>query len=210
MTRHILTPPIRLRSQAKLYYSRDGRFIEPDTPCCQDSESPSLNDCLSSTPPQLNKLTDFLTRFRYGNYALTTDIGKAFLQIGLDEKDHDFTRFFWLTDPINPMSGLETYIFRVILFEMTCSPFILNATLLKHLSTVKSTTAEILNRDLYVDNVLTSVNTEEAALNFFEESRKHMTNVRFNLRTWKSNSNQLSDLATKANVLHKNSDTKIL
>ena len=66
---------------------------------------------------------------------------------------------------------------------MACSPFILNATLLKHLSTVKSTTAEILNRDLYVDNVLTSVNTEEAALNFFEESRKHMTNVRFNLRT---------------------------
>ncbi|VDI18676.1 Hypothetical predicted protein [Mytilus galloprovincialis] len=176
----------------------------------RDSESPSLNDCLSSTPSQLNKLTDFLTRFRYPNYALTTDIKKAFLQIGLDEKDRDFTRFFWHTDPSNLKSGLETYRIKVILFGMTCSPFILNATLLKHLSTVKSATAEILKRDLYVDNVLTSVNTEEAALNFFEESRELMTNAGFNLRTWKSNSNQLSDLATKANVLHKDSETKIL
>ncbi|VDI36135.1 Hypothetical predicted protein [Mytilus galloprovincialis] len=32
----------------------------------KDSEPPSLNDCLSSTPPQLNKLTDILTRFQYG------------------------------------------------------------------------------------------------------------------------------------------------
>ncbi|XP_071171156.1 uncharacterized protein [Mytilus edulis] len=62
-----------------------------DCSCRQDSESPSLNDCLSSTPPQLNKLTDILTRFRYGKYALTTDIEKAFLQIGLDEEDRDST-----------------------------------------------------------------------------------------------------------------------
>ncbi|VDI22616.1 Hypothetical predicted protein [Mytilus galloprovincialis] len=181
-----------------------------DCSCRQDSESPSLNDCLSSTPPQLNKLTDILTRFRYGKYALTTDIEKAFLQIGLDEEDRDSTRFFWLRDPSNPKSELETYRFKVILFGATCSPFILNATLLKHLSTVKSATAEILKRDLYVDNVLTSVNTEEAALNFFEESRELMTNAGFNLRTWKSNSNQLSNEATKANVLDKDSETKIL
>ncbi|VDI18657.1 Hypothetical predicted protein [Mytilus galloprovincialis] len=159
---------------------------------------------------KLNKLTDILTRFRYGKYALTTDIEKAFLQIGLDEEDRDSTRFFWLRDPSNPKSELETYRFKVILFGATCSPFILNATLLKHLSTVTSATAEILKRDLYVDNVLTSVNTEEAALNFFEESRELMTNAGFNLRTWKSNSNQLSNEATKANVLDKDSETKIL
>ena len=37
-----------------------------DCSCRQDSYSPSLNDCLSSTPPQLNQLTDILTRFRFG------------------------------------------------------------------------------------------------------------------------------------------------
>ncbi|XP_063446844.1 uncharacterized protein LOC134726374 [Mytilus trossulus] len=159
---------------------------------------------------KLNQLTDILTRFRYGKYALTTDIEKAFLQIGLEEENRDSTQFFWLRDPSNPKSGLETYRFKVILFGATCSPFIINATLLKHLSTVKSATAEILKRDLYVDNVLTSVNTEEAALNFFEKSRELMTNAGFNLRTWNSNSNQLSNEATKENVLDTDSETKIL
>ncbi|XP_071123042.1 uncharacterized protein [Mytilus edulis] len=172
-------------------------------------ESHSLNDCLSSTPPQLNKLTYILTRFRNGKYALTTDIEQTFLQIGLDEEDRDSTRIFMLKDPYNPKSELETYRFKVILFGATCSPFILNATLLKQLSAVKSATAEVIERDLYVDNVLTSVNTK-AALNFFEESRELMTNAGFNLRTWKFNSNQLSDEATKANVLDKDSETKIL
>ncbi|XP_063446632.1 uncharacterized protein LOC134726161 [Mytilus trossulus] len=78
-----------------------------DCSCRQVSESPSLNDCLSSTPQQLNKLTDILTRFRYGKYALTTDIEKAFLQIGLDEENRDSTRFFWLRDPSNPKSNLR-------------------------------------------------------------------------------------------------------
>ncbi|VDI58369.1 Hypothetical predicted protein [Mytilus galloprovincialis] len=88
-----------------------------DCSCRQDSESPSLNDCLSSTPPQLNKLTDILTRFRYRKYALITDIEKAFLQIGLDEEDRDSTRFFCLRDPSNPKSELETYRFKVIYSE---------------------------------------------------------------------------------------------
>ncbi|CAC5415044.1 unnamed protein product [Mytilus coruscus] len=42
------------------------------------------------------------------------------------------------------------------------------------------------------------------------KSRELMTNAGLNLRTWKSNSNQLSDEATKANVLDKDSQTKIL
>ncbi|CAC5419270.1 unnamed protein product [Mytilus coruscus] len=44
----------------------------------------------------------------------------------------------------------------------------------------------------------------------YQQSRELITNARFNLRTWKSNSIQLSDEATKANVLDKDSETKIL
>ena len=38
-----------------------------------------MNECLSSAHPQLNDLTQILTRFRLGKYAITTDIEKAFL-----------------------------------------------------------------------------------------------------------------------------------
>jgi len=181
-----------------------------DCSCRQNSESPSLNDCLSSAPPQLNDLTNILTRFRLGKYAITTDIEKAFLQIGLAEEDRDATRFFWLSDPTEPKSKLDIYRFKVILFGATCSPFILNATLLKHLYLNPSTTSKILQRDLYVDNVLTSVDTEDTAVIFFTDSRKLLKEGGFNLRTWKSNSIKLTDMATHENVLDTDEETKIL
>ncbi|XP_053390230.1 uncharacterized protein LOC128553138 [Mercenaria mercenaria] len=70
---------------------------------------PSLNDCLQSTPPELNDLTAILVRFRLKQYTVVTEIEKAFLHIGLHENDRDMTRFLWLSDPTNPESALKTY-----------------------------------------------------------------------------------------------------
>ncbi|VDI56578.1 Hypothetical predicted protein [Mytilus galloprovincialis] len=65
-----------------------------DCSCKPQQDLASLNDCLMSTPPNLNDLTKILMRFRIGKYGISTDIEKAFLQIGLDKKDRDATRFF--------------------------------------------------------------------------------------------------------------------
>ena len=64
-----------------------------DYSCRQSPNQPSLNDCLESTPPVINDLTSILVRFRLHEFAVTTDIEKAFLHVGLHEKDRDFTRF---------------------------------------------------------------------------------------------------------------------
>ncbi|VDI27104.1 Hypothetical predicted protein [Mytilus galloprovincialis] len=96
-----------------------------DCSCKKSPDHASLNDCLMSTPPDLNDLTKILMGFRTKKYAISTDIEKAFLHIGLDEKDRDFTRFFWLSDTDNPSSTLTTYRFKSILFGATSSPFIL-------------------------------------------------------------------------------------
>ncbi|XP_060591843.1 uncharacterized protein LOC132746638 [Ruditapes philippinarum] len=92
-----------------------------DCSCRQSERSPSLNDCLESTPPELNDLTTLLLRFRLGRYAVSTDIEKAFLHVGLHEDDRDATRFLWLSDPTDHKSQLVTYRFRVVLFGATCS-----------------------------------------------------------------------------------------
>ncbi|VDI52969.1 Hypothetical predicted protein, partial [Mytilus galloprovincialis] len=125
-----------------------------DCSCRRSQDTPSLNDCLRKEPPILNDISTLLMRFRENRYAVVTDIEKAFLQITLDEKDRDMTRFFWLKDSTDPTSELITYRFKAILFGATCSPFILNATLLKHLREQSSHTSETLIDGLYVDNII--------------------------------------------------------
>ena len=69
-------------------------------------------------------------------------------------------------DPIDPNSELQVYQFRVVLFGAMCSPFLLNATIKKHLSVVKDKTDHI-NKGLYVDNLLFTTNDSENMINFF-------------------------------------------
>jgi hypothetical protein len=133
--------------------------IVHDYSCRQNQHYPSVNDCLCSTPPILNKLTGLLTRFHLRKYGISTDIEKAFLQVGLDKQDHDATRFFWLSNPSDEKSPLVTYRFKAILFGARCSPFILNATLLKHLNSQDTDISKSLQKNLYVDNILTSLDT---------------------------------------------------
>ena len=95
---------------------------------------PSLNDCLWTGPTLTSDLLQLLLTFRLGNFAYTSDIEKAFLMVQFTEEVRNFTRFLWLEDPKDPNRHLVTYRFRVVLFGAKSSPFLLNATIRKHLS----------------------------------------------------------------------------
>ncbi|VDI63326.1 Hypothetical predicted protein [Mytilus galloprovincialis] len=126
-----------------------------DCSCRQTPDTASLiNDCLLNVPPKLNDVTAILLRFRMNKYAVCTDIEKAFLNVGLDIEDRDVTRFFWLSNPTDPSSCITTYRFKSVLFGATCSPFILNAVLSKHINNHQTEFTDNLMRDLYVDNIV--------------------------------------------------------
>ena len=57
--------------------------------------NPSLNECLLTGPTLTSKLGDSLLEFRTQKYAVVGDISKAFLRIGLQTCDRDYTRFLW-------------------------------------------------------------------------------------------------------------------
>ncbi|XP_048770094.2 uncharacterized protein LOC125676243 [Ostrea edulis] len=181
-----------------------------DCSCRMNGKSPSLNDCLDSTAPDLNNLTGIILRFRAKQYAVTTDIEKAFLQINLDKSDRNVTRFFWLSNPQDPTSALTVYRFKVVLFGATCSPFILGATLLKHFDRNPCETSMELLESLYVDNVLTSFPDQSTLLKFYKDSRVLLQNGGFNLRSWNSNNHTLRELAKEENVLDTDEQIKIL
>jgi hypothetical protein len=155
-------------------------------------------------------LSSILLRFRLHEYGISSDIEKAFLHVGLHEKDRDFTRFLWLTDPADPTSALQTYRFKSVLFGATCSPFILNATIHKHLESNPCWVSDLLRQDLYVDNILTSLPQEETAIEYFQKSRDIMSSAGFNLRSWTSNSAELRQTALASGVLDSDQVTKVL
>ena len=85
---------------------------------------------------------------------------KAFLHVGLDGNDRDFTRFFWLSDPKNPESSFQVFCFKTVLFGSTSSPFMLNATLHHHLDNYSTLVAKDIRDNMYVDNVISGSDQE--------------------------------------------------
>ena len=88
-------------------------------------ESKSLNECLYRGPVILEDLCGLLLRFRTYKVALTADIEKAFLQVGLQPADRDVTRFLWLKDPTKPLSkdNLQIYRFTRVPFGVISKSF---------------------------------------------------------------------------------------
>jgi len=181
-----------------------------DCSCRQSDRHPSLNDCLLVGPPQQNDLCAILLRFRCHAIGLSTDIEKAFLHVGLDETDRDYTRFLWLSDPKNSESDFQPYRFKSVLFGSASSPFMLNATLQYHLDKFKSPMAVDMKDNIYVDNIISGVSEEMLAIKYYKEARSIMKQAKFNLRSWASNSNQVQALAMKDGVADMDSTVNIL
>ena len=59
----------------------------------------------------------------------------------------------WLSNPEEPESQFVTYRFKAVLFGASCSPFILNATIRKHLESIHTPIAGKMKTDIYVDNL---------------------------------------------------------
>ncbi|GFY42311.1 integrase catalytic domain-containing protein [Trichonephila inaurata madagascariensis] len=123
----------------------------------EDGQS-SLNQILYTGPNLHPNILELLLCFRKSPVAFTTDVKSAFLQIELDLRDRDFTRFFW-TDNLNN----EPYVlkFTRVLFGLRPSPYLLAATIKHHFKKYKEQyphTFELLNRSIYVDDLICGQN----------------------------------------------------
>ena len=96
------------------------------------------------------------------------------------------------------------------MFSATSSPFILNATLTFHLTQKASPVSQDLLYNLYVDSVLSGCATEQAAVEYFSESRSVLSSAGFNLRSWSSNCTLLQDLTSEQQVAEQGNPVKVL
>ena len=69
-----------------------------DVSAKSESEGRSLNEFLETGPNFIPHLFDVLVRFRWNPVAISADIEKAFLMVGIDSNDRDMLRFLWPED----------------------------------------------------------------------------------------------------------------
>ena len=101
-------------------------------------------------------------RFRFHRVALVADIEKAFLMVSISPSDRDALRFIWLDDIHKDNPKEVVYRFFRVVFGVTSSPFLLNATIKQHLQKYANGIPElvkVLLNSLYVDDMTSGEST---------------------------------------------------
>ena len=165
---------------------------------CKSRNGVSLNDCLKTGPSLHNNMLSIIIRFRVHPYGITADVEKAFHHIGLHKEDRDFLRLLWIKDVNNQESEFIVYRFRVIPFGANSSPFILNATVIKHLESINSPVALDMKPNIFVDNLITGCETEEQCLNYYKEANRIMEKANLPHQSRGSNSQLVQETAARS------------
>ncbi|XP_035221394.1 uncharacterized protein LOC118203391 [Stegodyphus dumicola] len=143
----------------------------------------SLNDTLEAGPNLLPESIGCLLRFRLHEFAVTCDGKQAFLQLSLHKEDRDVTKFFWYklksdsSQPTTFTDEITVYRFTRLPFGLTCSPFLLCAATrelaAKHIAEFPIA-APMIDKHLYMDDFLASMETESRIIMLYHEIKNLM------------------------------------
>jgi hypothetical protein len=161
------------------------------------SSGPSLNDCLYTGPKFNQRILEILLRFRSYPVAFIADIEKAFLMISVNPRDRDVLRFLWVRDPFSKDPKIIVLRFTRVIFGVSASPFLLNATIKHHIESYAASQPEIvrsLARSIYVDDVVCGADQAPEAYTVYASSREILSHGCFNLRKFVTNAASLQAL----------------
>ncbi|GFX70992.1 integrase catalytic domain-containing protein [Trichonephila clavipes] len=164
----------------------------------------SLNDCLW---PGINlnpNLLDILINFRLNATAFCSDVKQAFLQICLVNEHKDAIRFLWSADEpcVHKKPKLQVYCFNRVNFGVSSSPFLLAATIRHRIEKYKHEfpdTVELLDRNFYVDDLISCGNEFEETLQTSRRAKNIMEAAGMDLRKWITNDANLMEQWKKEN-----------
>ncbi|VEN51227.1 unnamed protein product [Callosobruchus maculatus] len=174
----------------------------------------SLNDLLYRGPKLQTDICTLLLNFRLFEIALTGDIRQMYRQINVVRDHWRYQRLLWR---FNPDEDIQEYELTVVAFGMKSSPFLALRTV-KELTKLDGKTyplaAEYVDRDLYMDDLVSSISSEELACKLFQEAIGLFASGGFELTKFSTNSVKLTEIIPVAkkrlnDVLFK-TDTRIL
>ncbi|XP_024888613.1 uncharacterized protein LOC112465335 [Temnothorax curvispinosus] len=154
---------------------------------CKSSSGLSLNDVLIVGPVVQQDLASILMRFRTFAYVFTADIVKMYRQILVAPSQTHLQRILWRD---NADSSVKTYELITVTYG-TSSASYLATRCLKHLAELFRTDFPVgskhVERDFYVDDILTGADTIENAKRIRDEVVQLLRLGAFQLSKWASN-----------------------
>ncbi len=164
------------------------------------ANGPSLNDCLHTGPKFSQKILEILLRFRSYKVALVAGIEKAFLTISVAPRDRDVLRFLWVKDISCRKPEVVALRFTRVVFGVSSSPFLLNATVEHHIAKYLPTRPELvktLMQSMYVDDVVCGAVGDDEAYALYADSKEILSQGSFNLGKFLTNSPALQERIDK-------------
>ena len=159
-----------------------------------DNQSKSLNDYLEPDPNLQNQIWKILVRTRFNPVAICGDLKQAFLYIRIHESCRDALRFHWIKD--RDPQQIETNRFTRLVFGLTQSPFILDATLQHHLQKYIDTLKELIKKvmnDFYVDVLISGGDNVTEVKSLKDTPTQIFREAGFVLHKWHSNHPELEE-----------------
>ncbi|UYV84066.1 hypothetical protein LAZ67_X001042, partial [Cordylochernes scorpioides] len=107
----------------------------------------------------------------------------ACIAVRVKEEDRDYLRFLWWKND----HQIQVFRHKRVVFGVTCSPYLLGAVILHHLKGVSSEFGVLpqkLMECLYIDNCVTSVDTEAELVDLVEKSTEIFAKAKMDLRMW--------------------------
>lgn len=162
--------------------------------CSARFKGTSLNEHLLTGPDLTNTLIGVLCRFRKGQVAIMCDVERMFHQFHVAPEDQDYLRFLWWEgDDLEAQPS--AFRMRVHLFGAASSPGCANFGF-KHLAAqgegeFSQVASRFLQRNFYVDDGLTSVETDAEAIQLVREARDLCKSGKLHLHKFVSNSKQV-------------------
>ncbi|XP_018403530.1 PREDICTED: uncharacterized protein LOC108780351 [Cyphomyrmex costatus] len=158
---------------------------------CKSSTGVSLNDALTVGPVVQQDLMSILLRFRTHRYAISADIIKMYRQILVDPSQTRLQKILWRTDV---QSDVTTYELTTVTYG-TFSALYLATRCLKYLAEQYVSEfpvgSKCVERDFYVDDLLTGADTITDAESVIRETTQLLQLGSFKLSKWASNCSQL-------------------
>ena len=191
------------RSDGKVWYLPHHPVINPNKDklrivfdCAAKYSGYSLNDKVLQGPDLTNRLVGVLLRFRMRPVCVMADIEAMFYQCRVSRQHQDVLRFLWHENGDSSQPAAE-YRLLVHVFGGTWSPsaanYALHKTAADHGHDYSEVTQRVLERDFYVDDLLTSLDTAIEATQLCRELKSLLAKGGFNLTKWISNYPEVLD-----------------